>query len=257
VSFTLERREPCAACRGSGAEPGSQPAGCQTCGGHGQVMTVRDTLLGRMQTVTTCPACHGEGVVVGTPCKSCKGTGHEYRQRTIEATIPKGVEDGNILRVGGQGHSGRHGGPAGDLLVELSVEPDKRFERRGADLLTNLAVGFPDLALGATLSVPTLEGSESLRIPAGTPSHHEFILRGQGLPRLRGGGRGNLHVVVEVEVPARLSKRERELLEELRGKAASGTADSEGRADSSASEAASPKPEPKRGLFGKRRGAEG
>lgn len=254
VSFTLERREPCHACSGSGAEPGSEAGPCQTCGGHGQVMSVRDTLLGRMQTVTTCPACHGEGVVVNTPCKSCKGTGHEYRQRSIEATIPKGVEDGNILRIGGQGHSGRHGGPAGDLLVELGVEPDKRFERRGADLLTSLEVSFPDLALGATLSVPTLEGSESLRIPAGTPSHHEFILRGQGLPRLRGGGRGNLHVLVEVEVPARLSKRERELLEELRGK--SGAAEAPV-GEESGVETTGPKPGPKRGLFGKRRGAEG
>jgi len=217
VSLNIERREPCEACHGSGAEAGSQPQACTTCGGHGQVMQVRDTLLGRMQTITTCPACHGDGQTVGEPCKTCRGTGTQYHKRSIDVTIPPGVDDGNIMRVSGQGHCGKGGGPPGDLLVNISIEPDKRFRRSGAELITATSVHFADLALGATIDVETLEGTEKLRVPAGTASHHEFVLRGHGLPRLRGSGRGSLHVQVIVDVPHKLERRQRELLEELRG----------------------------------------
>ncbi|MDQ3022881.1 MAG: molecular chaperone DnaJ [bacterium] len=217
LELSVERRDTCATCNGSRAQPGSSVHTCSTCAGRGMVTQVRDTLLGRMQTTVSCPTCHGEGVQISEPCKDCRGSGMQAHKRTIEVSVPPGVEDGNVLRVSGQGHSGRGGAPAGDLLVQISVEQDKRFQRHGADLLCELPVSFADLALGATVDVTTLSGTQQLRIPAGTESHHRFTLRGEGLPRLRSGQRGGLYVQVVVEVPKKVSARERELLEELRG----------------------------------------
>jgi len=219
LELAIERYETCEVCHGSRAEPGSSVSTCPTCAGRGMVTQVRDTLLGRMQTSTTCPTCHGQGVQIADPCKACRATGMQLHHRSIEVNVPPGVDDGNVLRVSGQGHHGRGGAPAGDLLLQLSVEPDKRFRRHGADLLTELPVSFPDLALGATVDVATLTGAQQLRIPAGTESHHRFTLRGEGLPRLRSGQRGSLYVEVVVEVPKKLDARQRELLEELRGSA--------------------------------------
>ncbi|MBN2081520.1 molecular chaperone DnaJ [bacterium] len=217
VELKLDRREICETCGGSRAEPGSQPENCQTCGGHGAVRQVRDTLLGRMQTTTTCPTCHGTGYTIPTPCKACRGTGFQEKQRTIEITIPAGIDDGNVIRIGNQGHAGRGGAPGGDLLVSISIEPHEQFKRDGAALYVELPVHYADLVQGATVTVPTLTGEEQLRIPAGTSSHHIFQLRGHGLPRLRRGGRGDLHVRVVVAIPSRVNKRQRELLGELKG----------------------------------------
>jgi molecular chaperone DnaJ len=236
LELSVERRETCATCNGSRAQPGSSVHTCETCAGRGMVVQVRDTLLGRMQTQTTCPTCHGEGVQISEPCKDCRGMGLQYQKRSIEVNVPPGIEDGNVLRVSGQGHQGRGGAPAGDLLVQLSVEPDQRFQRHGADLLTELPVSFADLALGASVEVATLTGTQQLRIPAGTESHHRFTLRGEGLPRLRSGQRGALYVQVVVDVPKKLSARERELLEELR---AGGKPQSE--------------PKPAKNLFGRKK----
>jgi molecular chaperone DnaJ len=180
------------------------------------VMQVRDTLLGRMQTTTTCPRCRGRGKLITNPCKKCHGSGLTEVTRSIEVTIPAGVDNGNMLRIAGQGHSGREGGPAGDLLVSISVEEDKLFERDDADLRVTMPVHYSDLVLGANLEVPTLQGKEKLRLPAGTASHHVFTLRGHGMPRLRGGGRGNLYVVVTVAVPQKTGKEQRELLGRLK-----------------------------------------
>jgi molecular chaperone DnaJ len=216
VELRVERRETCEACGGSRAEPGTEPETCATCGGHGMVRQVRDTLLGRMQTTATCPACHGSGYSIKTPCKACRGTGFVEKQRTIEVTIPAGIDDGNIIRISSQGHSGRGGAPAGDLMVSVSVEAHKQFQRNGAALYVELPVHYSDLALGATVTVPTLTGEEQLRIPAGTQSHHVFQLRNHGLPRLQRGGRGDLNVRVVLAVPQRFNKRQRELLNEMR-----------------------------------------
>jgi molecular chaperone DnaJ len=218
-TLEIQRREPCDTCHGSRAEPGSHPVRCNTCGGQGAVIQERDTLLGRMRTQTTCPSCRGEGVRITDPCRACSGRGWQTGSRAVPVTIPAGVDDGNVLRVPGMGHAGRGGARPGDLLVSISVSPDERFERGGADLLHRLPVGFADLTLGATLTVPTLTGEDQLRIPAGTESHHRFTLRGQGLPRLRGGGRGSLVVQVEVVVPKKLDKHQRELLEQFRATA--------------------------------------
>jgi molecular chaperone DnaJ len=217
LELQVERYETCDTCNGSRAQPGSSVHTCSTCSGRGAVSQVRDTLLGRIQTQSACPTCHGEGVQVSEPCKACHGNGVRPHKRSIEVNVPPGVDDGNVLRVTGQGHSGRGGAPAGDLLVQISLEPDPRFHRHGADLLTELPVRFADLALGATVQVETLTGTQELRIPAGTGSHHRFTLRGEGLPKLRSGQRGALYVQAIVEVPKKLSARERELLEELRG----------------------------------------
>jgi len=215
VELRITRRELCEACGGSRAEPGTEAETCSTCGGHGVVRQVRDTLLGRMQTTTTCPRCHGAGYSIKTPCKACRGTGFTERQRTIEVTVPAGIDDGNIIRVTHQGHGGRGGAPAGDLLVGVTIEPHQQFKREGSTLYIELPVHYVDLVQGSTVSVPTLTGEEQLRIPAGTQSHHVFQLRGHGLPRLRRGGRGDLHVRVVLAVPQRLNKRQRELLKEL------------------------------------------
>ncbi len=216
LELKVQRRETCEACGGSRAEPGSQPETCQTCGGRGMVMQVRETLLGRMQTTTTCPHCRGLGYTITDPCKACRGTGFTEKERTIEVTVPAGIDDGNVIRVGGQGHSGHGGGPAGDLLVSITVEPHQSFQRSGPDLYVELPVHYTDLVLGATVDVETPWGEEQLRIPAGTQSHHVFQLRGQGLPRLQRSGRGDLHVRAVLAVPRRLNKKQREILKGLR-----------------------------------------
>ncbi|MCC7479230.1 molecular chaperone DnaJ [bacterium] len=216
VEVDLERREACETCHGSGEAPGSQPIRCSTCGGQGMVQQVRETLLGRMATASACPSCGGQGYKVDDPCVACSGRGNQTRRLKLTVNVPAGIDDGQILRVTGEGHCGKGGAPSGDLLLGVRVEPDPRFQREGADLLHVLPVSYPDLALGSTREVPTLEGSQELRIPAGTGSHHIFTLRGHGLPRLRGGGRGSLHVRVELEVPRKLEREERELLEQLR-----------------------------------------
>jgi molecular chaperone DnaJ len=215
IEVQLERRETCEACRGGRAEPGSSTPTCPTCSGSGVVNRVQDMFLGFMTTSTTCPGCKGEGVLVQTPCKACNGRGYQSKTGKITLTIPAGVDESTHAIAGG-GHSGTGGAPPGDLVVTITVEPDARFQREGTELYTELPVHFADLALGATISAPTLTGAEELRIPAGTPSHHVFQLRGQGMPRLRGNGRGNLHVRVLADVPKKITARQRELLEELR-----------------------------------------
>jgi molecular chaperone DnaJ len=216
VELTLDRRELCEQCQGSRSAPGSQPVTCQTCGGRGVVLQIRDTLLGRIQTTTTCPHCRGEGLRITDPCKACGGTGLTEKRRTISVTIPAGIDDGNVLKVRAEGHQGRGGAPHGDLLVRISIEPHAFFHRDGADLHCETSVHYSDLVLGATVMAPTLTGQEQLRIPAGTGSHHEFTLRGHGLPRLRHGGRGNLYVRVVLAVPGKAGKEQRELLSKLK-----------------------------------------
>jgi molecular chaperone DnaJ len=228
VELKLDRHEICQACGGSCAEPGSQPEPCVTCGGRGVVIQVRDTLLGRMQTTATCPTCRGSGYSIPNPCQACRGMGYREKQRKIEITIPAGIDNGNIICINGEGHCGRGGAPAGDLLVSISVEPHKQYQRSGADLYVELMVHYADLALGATVAVPTLTGEEQLRIPAGTGSHHQFVLRGHGLPRLKRNGRGDLHVRAVLTVPRKLSKKQRELLKQLRGEDAAVGSKAEG-----------------------------
>lgn len=215
IAVQIERREPCEACKGGRAQPGSATPACTTCGGAGVVNRVQNMLLGYMTTSTTCPACHGEGVQISDPCHTCSGKGYQTKTRSVTLTIPAGVDE-SVNSIRGVGHAGTGGAPAGDLIVTISVEPDTRFIREGTELYTEVPVHYADLALGATVTVPTLTGEEQLRIPAGTSSHHVFQLRGHGMPRLRGNGRGALHARVVLAVPKRISGRQRELLEALR-----------------------------------------
>lgn len=216
IELEVERRDACENCAGSRAQPGSSPESCGTCAGQGVVIQVRETMLGAMRTQATCPTCRGEGVIIRTPCKVCRGTGYQYRKRKLDLTIPAGIDDGNLLQVSGMGHTGPSGGPAGDLYVQVSVEVDKQFQRDGADLYVELPVHYADLVQGATVDVPTLDGTEKLRIPSGTTSHSQFTLRGHGLQRLRGNGKGNLLVRVSVYVPQKLNRQQKQLLQDLK-----------------------------------------
>ncbi|HLF16394.1 MAG TPA: molecular chaperone DnaJ [Candidatus Thermoplasmatota archaeon] len=209
------RLEACAACQGSGAEPGTTVSTCPGCKGAGQVQRLTRTPFGTLSQVSLCPQCGGEGKRAESPCKTCKGSGHDRRRHTVSVKIPAGIEDGQSLRVAGMGEVGGRGGPHGDLYVEVHVQPHGRFHRDGADLLTELPISFPQAALGTELDLDTLDGAVRVQVPAGSESGKTLRLRGKGMPYLRGAGRGDLHVRLRVVVPERLSPRGRELMEEL------------------------------------------
>jgi molecular chaperone DnaJ len=205
----------CATCEGSGAEPGSEPERCPECNGTGERRRVSQTILGQMVNITACPRCGGEGRVVSTPCHTCKGDGRLREERRLQVSIPPGIETGQRIAIESQGEAGPRGGPSGDLYVMVTVREDPDLVRRGTELYTEVPVTFAQAALGAKVMVRTVEGSEEVDVPAGIQSGEEVRLRGRGLPRLRGVGRGDLHVIATVVVPAKLTKRERELLQQL------------------------------------------
>jgi len=208
-------RVTCSRCDGSGGEPGTEPETCPDCGGSGEQRRVAQTILGQMVNIVACPRCKGEGRIIATPCTQCDGDGRTQEERTLQVEIPAGIDDGQRIALEGQGEAGPRGGPAGDLYVAVRVRPHPQLVRRGTELYHELPITFPQAALGATVTVPTVEGSEEVEVPAGSQSGHEIRIRGKGVPRLRGAGRGDLHVVVNVVVPSKLGKRERELLREL------------------------------------------
>jgi molecular chaperone DnaJ len=205
----------CTRCEGSGGEPGTEPETCPECNGSGEKRRVSQTILGQMVNIVACPRCHGEGRVIATPCTACQGDGRLTEERTLQVSIPAGIDDGQRIALEGEGEAGPRGGPSGDLYVAIKIRPHPQLVRRGTELFHELPITFPQAALGATLTVPTVEGSEEVEIPSGVQAGHEIRLRGKGVPRLRGAGRGDLHVVVNVVVPTKISKRERELLREL------------------------------------------
>ncbi len=205
----------CPTCDGSGAEPGSEPERCPECNGTGERRRVSQTILGQMVNITACPRCGGEGRVISTPCHTCKGDGRLREERRLQVSVPAGIESGQRIAIEGQGEAGPRGGPSGDLYVMVTVREDPDLVRRGTELYTEVPVTFAQAALGANVSVRTVEGTEEVEIPAGTQSGQEIRLRARGLPRLRGTGRGDLHVIATVVVPAKLTKRERDLLQQL------------------------------------------
>jgi molecular chaperone DnaJ len=205
----------CSTCEGSGAEPGSQRETCPECNGTGERRRVSQTILGQMVNITACPRCNGEGQIVATPCHTCRGDGRVREERILQVNVPAGIDSGQRIALEGQGEAGPRGGPPGDLYVVVAVKEHPQLVRRGTELYHELPVTFPQAALGATLTVPTVEGTEEVAIPAGTQSGTEVRLRGRGVPRLRGAGRGDLHVIVTVVVPHKPSKKERELLKQL------------------------------------------
>ncbi len=202
----------CPICGGSGVRPGTRPETCPECGGTGQIRRVTRTPLGQMVTMSTCERCQGQGRIVTDPCRDCGGIGKVRRNHRIVLKVPPGVDNGTRLRIAEAGQPGENGGPPGDLLVYVHVRPHPVFRRDGADLHVERKIGFAQAALGAEISVPTLEGEATLKIPPGTQPGQRFRLRGKGMPRLRRSGSGDLIVRVRVEVPTRLSAREKELL---------------------------------------------
>jgi molecular chaperone DnaJ len=213
VAFEVIER--CEHCRGNGAEPGTPIETCERCGGAGQLQAVTRTPFGQMMRTMPCDVCHGDGRVATKPCQECSGRGRLSTMRTLEVDVPAGISDGQRIRLGGQGHAGEAGAPAGDLYVLVGVREDPRFVREGDDLITALDVAAPLAALGSTLAIPTLEGESTIELPAGTQPGEVLTLRGEGMPSLRRGRRGDLRVVVNVVIPRRLNEEQRELAERL------------------------------------------
>jgi molecular chaperone DnaJ len=215
AEVTFEAVERCEHCRGNGAEPGTPIETCARCGGAGQLQAVTRTPFGQMARAVVCDTCHGDGRTAKQPCRGCRGRGARAAKRTLAVDVPAGIADGQRIRLGGKGHAGEAGAPAGDLYVLVRVRSDERFVREGDDLITALDVSAPLAAVGATLDVPTLDGTASLQIPPGTQPGEVLTVRGQGMPSLRSGRRGSLRVVANVVVPRRLSAEQRELMERL------------------------------------------
>jgi molecular chaperone DnaJ len=215
LEVAFDAIERCERCRGNGAEPGTPIETCERCGGAGQLQAVTRTPFGQMVRTMMCDVCHGDGRVPREPCHECRGSGRVERQRRLEVDVPAGISDGQRIRLSGQGHAGDAGAPQGDLYVLVSVRDDGRFVREGDHLITALDVPAPLAALGGTLEVDALEGIATVEVPAGTQPGEVITLRGEGMPSLSRGRRGNLRVVVNVVVPRRLSHDQRELLERL------------------------------------------
>jgi molecular chaperone DnaJ len=205
----------CDACRGTGATPGTVVQSCDRCGGSGVARSVRQTPLGQFVTQTTCAKCGGEGEITPSPCESCRGRGRVDRPRTLTIKVPAGVDDGSRIRLSGSGEAGTRGGPPGDLYVYLSVAQHPRYRRDGADLFIEVPIAFTQAALGGIVEIEALDGPAELTVVAGTQSGSSYRLRGRGMPNVRGSGRGDLLVSVHVVVPQKLSRKERELLEQF------------------------------------------
>jgi molecular chaperone DnaJ len=203
----------CDRCHGNGAEPGTPIERCERCGGAGQLQSAVRTPFGQMLRTVVCDACHGDGRLPRTPCAQCRGLGRLQVERSEQVAIPAGIADGQRIRVSGRGHAGERGAAPGDLYVLVRVRPDERFVREGDDLIAVLDVPAPSASLGASFDVPTIDGGQTLEIPAGTQPGEVLTLRGAGMPQLRGRRRGDLRVVVNVVVPRGLDDEQRELLE--------------------------------------------
>ena len=206
---------PCARCGGDGAEPGTAIVACPTCGGTGRLRQVSRSVFGEFVRTQTCPTCGGTGRSIEHPCADCNGAGRVLEERRLEVEIPAGIHDGQRIRLSGEGHAGLLGGRAGDVYVEVRVRPDERFVREGNDVYTTVDLTLPQAALGATVQVPTLDGETQLTFEPGTQSGAVRVLRARGFPVLRGFGRGDLRVMVNVLVPRHLTPEQRRLLEEF------------------------------------------
>lgn len=217
VEKTIEysRQEVCATCQGSGAEPGTNPVRCETCNGAGEVRQVRQTFLGSMVNVSTCPACGGAGERIATPCRNCGGRGLERKTVRRAVPVPAGVDDGTQVRLAGEGEPGAYGGPHGNLYIVIHVRPHRFFRRRGDEILLDLEVNVAQATLGARVTVPTVDGDETIQIPAGTQPGKVIRLKGKGIPHLQRGGRGDQLVVVSVQIPKSLDAEQKALFEKL------------------------------------------
>jgi molecular chaperone DnaJ len=205
----------CNTCSGSGAKDKGSIQTCQTCGGSGQVRRVQNTFLGQMQTVTTCPACNGEGTQVTAKCGTCKGEGRVFGEETVNIEIPAGVQEGMQLSISGRGNAGERGGSAGDLIILIEEEPHKELHRDGLNVAYDLYISFPDAAFGTQVEVPTIDGRAKIKIPAGTQSGKVFRLKGKGFPAVNSYEKGDQLIHVNVWTPQQLTAEERAMLEKL------------------------------------------
>ncbi|MDX1959467.1 MAG: molecular chaperone DnaJ [Leptospiraceae bacterium] len=212
IKIEIPRNEVCPECTGSGATKGSTPQTCQDCGGRGQVRIQQ----GFFSVATTCRRCNGKGSIITNPCKTCNGHGLVERRRTINIKIPPGVESGSRLKVTGEGEAGPGGGNHGDLYVVTHIKKHSVFERQGNDLIINKSIPLSMAVLGGQIEVPTIDGKTlAVKIPEGTESGQKFVLKGNGIPYLGSYGKGDQHVIVKIDIPKKLSKRQRELMEEF------------------------------------------
>jgi molecular chaperone DnaJ len=205
----------CDACNGNGAEPGTPIETCPRCQGRGQIQSVARTPFGQVMTTGVCDECHGDGRIPTQPCHECHGRGRVQAPQQVSVDVPAGIDDGQRIRVSGRGHAGEHGGPPGDLYVLVRVKEDKRFVRDGDDLLTSIDISAPMAALGTKIEVQTIDGAEPLEIVPGTQPHETLVLKGRGMPSLRGRRQGDLKVVVNVLIPRRLSSEQKQMLQKF------------------------------------------
>ena len=214
-TLDIERLVRCPRCGGSRSEPGTQPERCNNCGGTGEVRRAQQSIFGQFVQVAACSRCKGEGRIVTKPCGQCHGRGLERKSHRISVKIPGGVDNGSELRLTGQGEVGINGGPPGDLYIGIKVKGHEHFKRQGDDIILNLPVNFTQAALGSEIEIPTIDGSAKLKIPAGTQPGTVFRLRGKGVPRIRGNGRGDQINTVDVVIPTSLDSKQKKLLQEL------------------------------------------
>lgn len=212
----LRKPSTCDKCKGNGAEPGSKIDTCKTCNGSGKVQKVQNSIFGQIATVSTCPDCNGEGKSYARKCIKCDGNGIVDDVEQIKVKVPAGIGHGQSLKLSGKGEAGFKGGPTGDLYMTILVKPSTKFKREGDDLYTTVPISLTQATLGDKIDVSTMAGDVKLKIPAGTQPSKRFIIRGKGMPKLRGRGKGSLYVEIEVKVPDKLSREQKKLLEDLK-----------------------------------------
>ena len=214
-SVTVERMETCETCHGNGCAPGSTPEVCPECHGTGTVQVRRQTPMGVFATSSPCTRCGGKGKIIHQPCKDCHGTGAVRKRKTIQASIPAGIDNGQTISIRGQGNAGKNGGPAGDLLITITVRPHELFRREGTSVLCEAPITFAQAVLGAELEIPTIDGKVKYELPEGPQSGTTFRLKGKGIPALNGRGRGDQYVTVYIETPRNLNKEQKEALKKF------------------------------------------
>lgn len=212
----IPRTEMCETCQGSGAKAGTSPRTCDACGGTGQVQRVQSTGFGRMVRISACNKCRGRGYIIDSPCRDCGGKGTVERSRRIKVMIPAGLDDGHTLRLRGEGNAGERGSPPGDLYVVVNIRPHPLFARRNSDVFAELKLGAIDAMLGSEFTVPTLYGDVKLSVPAGTQPGEIFRIKGRGIPKVGGWGKGDEYVKVTVQIPKNLSRDQKELLKKIK-----------------------------------------
>ena len=212
---TVERYETCDTCHGNGCAPGTSPEVCPDCHGTGTVQVRRQTPMGVFATSSPCPKCGGKGRIIHQPCKDCRGSGMMRKKKTIQASIPAGIDNGQTISIRGQGNAGRNGGPAGDLLITITVRPHELFRREGTSVLCEAPITFTQAVLGAELEIPTIDGKVKYTLPEGTQSGTTFRLKGKGIPSINGRGRGDQYVTVYIETPRNLNKEQKEALKKF------------------------------------------